>query len=179
MRAIAKAISLRSFIAALTVVAGGVVAAGPADATFPGANGKIAFADFKTGQIYSINPDGTALTQLTHANGASFMPKWSPDGTKIAFSSDRSGEIRIWVMNADGSNQHLLAPDAPGYRDFRPHYTPDGKRIVFPRCKPNDGCCGEPRDEPGGQSGGESGRESGCQSGGRRQPGASRAAGRD
>jgi Tol biopolymer transport system component len=37
-------------------------------------------------------------------------PTWSPDGSQIAFLTDRTGQWEIWVMNADGSNQRSLLP---------------------------------------------------------------------
>jgi Tol biopolymer transport system component len=129
--------------ATLALVAGALSAAAPARATYPGRNGRIAFSDFTTGQIYSINPDGSGLRQLTDvaAPAQAFQPSWSPDGKRIVFSSDVTGEIRIHVMDADGSHERLLAHDVRGYRDMTPVYTPDGRRIVFSRCKPNDGVC--------------------------------------
>jgi len=46
---------------------------------------------------------GLAPTQWNNA-----APAWSPDGSQIAFLTDRTGQWQIWVMNADGSNQHPL-----------------------------------------------------------------------
>ena len=57
------------------------------------------------------------------------MPAWSPDGTRIAFESDREGEGKIFVMNADGSNPHRVSTQ-PG-ADSHPAWSPDGKQIVF------------------------------------------------
>jgi Tol biopolymer transport system component len=60
--------------------------------------------------IYVINTDGNGLARLTQAQGreGDYNPTWSPDGTKIAFHSDRDGNFEIYVMNADGSEQTRL-----------------------------------------------------------------------
>src|SRR5215469_7749729 len=114
-------------------------------AASPPAAGRIVFDDFVTNQIYAVNPDGTALAQLTHepAGIAARWPGWSPDGSHILFTRFNltTGMGRIWIMNADGAAQRQFASDAPGYRDYQPRYTPDGRHIVFSRCAPNDGLC--------------------------------------
>jgi len=58
-------------------------------------------------------------------------PAWSPDGTKIAFESDRDGNFEIYVADADGSNQRRLTR----YDGFDGHCTwaPNGKQIAFER----------------------------------------------
>jgi TolB protein len=127
---------------ALALTAGLVLAqAGTAHATFAGRDGRIAFWDFNTGQIYAINPDGTGLAQLTHvAKGQTAAdPAWSPDGRHIAFSSDMSGAPRLWIMDANGHRAHMMAGDRPNATDFHPSYTPDGRRLVFSRCL-GEGC---------------------------------------
>ncbi len=55
---------------------------------------------------------------------------FSPDGTKIAFIADRSGEEALWVADADGSNARQLTFDADGFR-YRPVWSPDGSFIIF------------------------------------------------
>jgi Tol biopolymer transport system component len=116
--------------------------AGAAHATSAGRDGRIAFWDFMTGQIYAVNPDGTALAQLTHvAQGQTAAdPAWSPDGRHIAFDSDMSGPVRLWIMDANGSHPHLVAADRPHVTDMVPSYTPDGRRLVFSRCIMGDHC---------------------------------------
>ncbi|MGH7513075.1 MAG: TolB family protein [Gemmatimonadales bacterium] len=75
--------------------------------------------------IYRINAGGTGLTQLTH-DGLSRYPAWSPDGTKIAFEHFKNPQPDIYVMNADGSDPHLLIADA-----FEPAWSADGTRLAF------------------------------------------------
>ena len=109
-----------------------LVISAPAQAAFPGQNGKIAFSSARDGggtakEIYSMNPDGSVQTRLTSSDGDNNVPVWSPDGSRIAFTSTR-GPSGIWVMNADGSGQSLLIPGGAG-----PAWSPDGGRIAFDR----------------------------------------------
>ena len=55
-----------------------------------------------------MNADGTGQTRLTNNAGDDRSPTWSPDGQKIAFASDRDGNVEIYVMNADGTGQTNL-----------------------------------------------------------------------
>lgn len=118
-----------------TVLLVGVLAqAPPASAAFPGVNGKIAFVGTRDGdnEIFTINPDGSAQTQLTFNTASDELPSWSPDGTKIAFASTRDGDPDnpdIYVMNADGSNQVNLTQNAAF--DNHPTWSPDGTKIAF------------------------------------------------
>jgi Tol biopolymer transport system component len=70
--------------------------------------------------IYVMDADGTNVHRLTDSPGLDEGPVWSPDGTKIAFSSDRDGQQEIYVMNADGSEQRRLT-DNPA-RDESPDW---------------------------------------------------------
>jgi len=115
--------------------------AGPAGAAFPGTNGKIAFSQGLapdaegSSQVFTIKPNGTGLTQLTHVSPDQHagVPDLSPDGQRIVYHSNESGAFHIWVMNADGTGQTQLT-DEDGYEDFQPSWSPDGSRIVFSHC---------------------------------------------
>jgi len=81
-------------------------------------------------QIYTVNPDGADVRPLSSDNQtADGTPRWSPDGSKIAFSSNRSGDYEIWVMNADGSERQRLTRRSG--LDALPSWSPDGAKIVF------------------------------------------------
>ena len=65
----------------------------------------------KDANIYSVRPDGTDLTKLTHYSGGAaqaFVDDWSPDGTKIVFHLQDTGVDDLYIMDADGSNPHQL-----------------------------------------------------------------------
>ncbi len=105
---------------------------------------KIAFTSNRDGnyEIYTMYPDGSNLTRLTNNPAQDFVPAWSrnitpawsPDGSQIAFVSDRDGyysmgNYEIYVMNADGSGQIRLTNDSAW--DGHPTWSPDGSQIAF------------------------------------------------
>jgi len=57
------------------------------------------------------------------------MPDFSPDGRRIAFTSNRDQQGEVYVMNADGSGQKRLTRRAGD--DWAPDFSPDGKRLSF------------------------------------------------
>jgi tricorn protease-like protein len=79
--------------------------------------------------IWAANADGSGETQLTIDPAVDSHPSWSPDGTRVAFASERDGSVEIWVMNADGTGQVQLTDDPAG--STKPAWSPDGTRIAF------------------------------------------------
>ncbi len=97
---------------------------------------KIAFSYGSNGflgdevDILVIDVNGENRVNLTQGeHKRNLFPAWSPDGTKIAFWSDRDGQPDIYVMNSDGTNPINITRDAH-YED-RPTWSPDGTRIAF------------------------------------------------
>ena len=79
-------------------------------ATYPGQNGRIAFVGNFSGtwQVYTINPDGSDLFQVTNLPATelspdSWFPNYSPDGQQIAFSHDMTGAVELYVINVDST----------------------------------------------------------------------------
>jgi TolB protein len=85
--------------------------------------------DGRTQEIKVANVDGTADRALTSDDFTDDQPSWSPDGSRLAFTSVRDGNSDIYVMNADGSNVVRLTNDPNP--DDRPAWSPDGTRIAF------------------------------------------------
>jgi tetratricopeptide (TPR) repeat protein len=72
-------------------------------------------------EIYRVYTD-RRFVQLTDDPASDGLPAWSPDGSKVAFVSDRSGEWGVYLMNADGTDPHIileLGPDLPSWTSQR------------------------------------------------------------
>jgi len=118
------------------------------------ADGRVVFqtsgdgSDFFLRRTYIVNKDGTGLRPLSSRpyDNSAF---WSPDGSKVAFISDRDGRRRLYVMNADGTGERALTTSGP-WDDHLPiwiprfgfdpstdaeydPWSPDGTRIAFER----------------------------------------------
>jgi Tol biopolymer transport system component len=140
-----RLIAANKRLARLLLLGGQLGYGGPAQATFPGRNGRIAYSVGPTfpqeppapSQVFTINPDGSGRRQLTNvaADQTAGSPAWSPEGSRIVYVSNVRGDLELWVMAAGGSGQHPLTSD-PGFAHFEPSWSPDGRRIVF-----SDNCC--------------------------------------
>lgn len=79
--------------------------------------------------LYIQRVDGLAVTQLTSDPADDGFGRFSPDGKRIAFASNRSGNWDIYVMDADGKNVEQVTRSAAN--EIHPSFSPDGTRLVF------------------------------------------------
>jgi Tol biopolymer transport system component len=98
----------------------------------------ITFDNPPSSDIYLVRVNDGTLTKLTGNTRLNLDPAWSPDGRQILFSSNRDddGRDKLWVMNADGSNQKRLtdvhnSTNLIFYEDMTPSWSPDGTKILF------------------------------------------------
>ncbi len=81
-----------------------------------------------------VNADGTGLTQLTNDAARDRAARWSPGGDRIAFYSDRTGQLELWSVGRDGRDLRQLTR-SPGAH--YPVWSPDGRRMAFSTHLPN------------------------------------------
>ena len=92
--------------------------------------------------VYSqVNPTGSSITVADRAGGAptvlnaghhwSMVPNWSPDGARIAFTSDADGNYEIYTMAADGSQVRQLTFTKSPIQHVGPKYSPDGSLLLY------------------------------------------------
>jgi Tol biopolymer transport system component len=123
-----------------------VTAPGPQfDADWSPNGNLIAYRDSRSGinvndEIYVVGADGSDEHNLTRDPGNDWSPAWSPDGSRIAFASDREGELRIFVMEADGSGVRRVTEIWGEY----PAWSPDGTRLAFASFAGGAGPTGDP-----------------------------------
>jgi Tol biopolymer transport system component len=148
---------LRLGIVAGAALALSLLVAAPASAAFPGQNGKIYFeacyVTCSVFDVYSVNPDGTGLDNVTDVvtSGAgppdsAFDPSVSGDGARMVFNVDTQATGELWAMNTDGTNPQRLTDD--NLLDFLPSISADGSKVVWTNYSPNP-CPPSPPAPPG------------------------------
>ncbi len=97
-------------------------------------NGKYVWGIFEGYDIFVADLQGNIVRQLTDEPGYDAEATLSPDGSKIVFTSMRTGDLELYTMNTDGSNVQQVT-DALGY-DGGAFFSPDGRQLIFRASRP-------------------------------------------
>jgi CSLREA domain-containing protein len=94
------------------------------------ASESIAFESDRTGnsQIFTMNPGGLNVVQLTHDSSTNTLPSISPDGHTVVYQSTSGGVSQIWAINGDGTDPRQLTSTGSNQQ---PTFSPDGTKIAF------------------------------------------------
>ena len=116
----------------LIALVAGLMLAVPSAAA-PVGSGKIGYA-IEVGSLYTVTADGRPPQPLRigGTNDRLSPPRWSPDGSQVTFTEIRPvpNPIRLWVMNAEGGNAHIVASGGAVVLSTQP-WSPDGSRIAW------------------------------------------------
>ena len=85
----------------------------------------------KTADIYTKSTSGRTVTQLTTDPANDVMPSYSPDNTRIAFTSDRGGSWDVYIMSAEGGQAVQITSEMT--HELHPTWSPDGRFLAFCR----------------------------------------------
>ncbi len=81
--------------------------------------------------IWIVSKNGNDVVQLTVDEAEDISPSWSPDGKKVVFASNRSGNYDIWLLNLEDKEREIVQLTNNPAEDGHPVWTPDGKYIYF------------------------------------------------
>lgn len=144
---LATVLAVAALAAALALVVASVQA-GPAEAAFPGKNGRIVFdkpdgTERNDYELYSVRPDGSDRIRLTDNNVDDVSPTWSPDGRSIAYTVLNTGcfgsDIYRINLGDDGRPRGNRIPVAASetVTETFPAWSPDGRQIAYSRAEEN------------------------------------------
>lgn len=85
------------------------------------------------GDLYTIGRDGGQATRLTSGPALDLQPVFSPEGDRILFVSDRSGNENLWVADADGSNPRPITMERGDFHFDDPEWSTDGQYVLVRR----------------------------------------------
>lgn len=110
-----------------------------------------------TQHVYVLDVATRTVRQFTASSGSEWAPEWSPDGTRLAFLTDRAGAPRIWIMPVAGGEAEPLFAGKAAIESF--HWSPDGRRIAYQAADEPDDADKKDKNDPRLLD--QSGRESG------------------
>ena len=108
------------------------VYAQPAEATFPGKPGKIAYQgyDGTDSEIYTINAGGGGKQPVTDNSSDDYSPDYAPGGKRIPYTNSLTeGDEEIYTIKPDGGGRQPVTDNSSD--DYSPSYSPSGKRIAY------------------------------------------------
>ena len=92
----------------------------------------VTYVSYSDGTLWRSRTDGTDRLQVTHPPLVAILPRWSPDGTRIAFAGGETGQPwKILLIAANGGTPREVHPESRGQIDV--NWSPDGKALLYGR----------------------------------------------